>query len=99
LKQKIIVSASKRLLFLPHAVKQMMRPDRMISVKEVKDAVFKGEVIEEYPDDKRGESCLIFHANDNRVIHVVCSPKNEYLSIITISLVLKSTATAVCALK
>lgn len=83
LKQKIITSANMKILFLPHAVKQMTRPDRMISVLEVRNAVFYGEIIEEYLGDKRGESCLVFHANDNRVIHVVCSPKKEYLSIIT----------------
>ncbi len=84
MKQKIILSAKKRILFLPHAIKQMSRPDRMIAADEIRDAVSFGEVIEEYPEDQRGESYLIFHANkQNRVIHVVCAPKTEYLAIIT----------------
>ena len=29
-------AARKKLLFLPHAVKQMSRPDRMIGVQEVR---------------------------------------------------------------
>lgn len=78
-----MAAAQKRILFLPHAMKQMSRPDRMISVDEVRDAVLFGEVIEEYPDDQRGESCLVFHTKDNRVLHVVCSPKLEYLAVIT----------------
>lgn len=83
MKQKIITSAEKKILFLPHAIKQMSRPDRMISTEEIRDAVFNGEIIEQYPNDERGESCLVFHLKDKRVIHVVCSPKAEYLAIIT----------------
>ena len=61
----------------------MSRPDRMISVDEVRDAVLYGEVIEEYPQDQRGESCLVFRAKEDRVIHIVCAPKTDYLAIIT----------------
>ena len=43
-----------------------------------------GEVIEDYPEDIRGHSCLILGcAVDNRYIHFVCAPKDEYLAIIT----------------
>ncbi len=67
MKQKIITSAEKKILFLPHAIKQMSRPDRMISTEEIRDAVFNGEIIEQYPNDERGESCLVFHLKDKRV--------------------------------
>jgi len=50
---------------------------------EIRDAVLLGEIIEEYPEDQRGESYLLFHAQQNRAIHVVCAPKAEYLAIIT----------------
>jgi len=83
MKQKVIFSANKQLLFLPHAIKQMSRPDRMITAGEVKEVVLFGEVIEEHPNDQRGESCLMLHINQRRAIHVVCAPKAEYLSIIT----------------
>ena len=83
MKQKIINSAAKKILFLPHAIKQMSRPDRMITVDEIRDAVLAGEVIEEYPEDQRGASCLVLYTKQNRVIHVVCAPKPEYLAIIT----------------
>jgi hypothetical protein len=83
MKEKIISSANKKILFLPHAIKQMSRPDRMITIDEIREAVLLGEIIEEYPEDQRGESYLIFHAKQNRVIHVVCAPKTEYLAIIT----------------
>ena len=61
----------------------MSRPNRMISTEEIRDAVLNGQIIEEYPNDDRGESCLVFNLKEQRVIHVVCSPKTEYLAIIT----------------
>ncbi len=82
MKQKIRAAASQKILFLPHAVKQMSRPDRMITCDEVRDTVFLGDIIELYPEDQRGESCLVLHMKQ-RAVHVVCAPKTEYLAIIT----------------
>ena len=77
-------AASKRLLFLPHAIRQMSRPDRLIISSEIHSVVEHGEIIEDYPEDVRGHSCLILgYGEGSRVIHVVCSPKDEYLAIIT----------------
>ena len=77
-------AAEKKILFLPHAVRQMSRPERMIRVAEVRSCVTGGELIEEYPEDVRGHSCLILgDGDDRRPIHVVCSPKADYLAIIT----------------
>ncbi len=56
--------------------------DRMITHLDVKETVLESKVIEEYMDDPRGESCLVCYI-DNRPIHIVCSPKDEYLAIIT----------------
>ena len=76
--------AGTKLLFLPHAVRQMMRPSRMITTREVRKIISEGEIIEDYPKDSRGHSALIFGLIEkNRAIHVVCSPKEEYLAIIT----------------
>ena len=77
-------AAQKRLLFLPHAIRQMSRPQRMISTDEVEIVVTQGELIEDYPSDPRGRSCLMLGLGEaNRAVHVVCSPKDEYLAIIT----------------
>ena len=74
----------KRLLFLPHAVSQMTRPDRMISTEEVRTVIEKGEILEEYPEDQRGYSSLLLGSGfEGRPIHVVCSPRSDYLAIIT----------------
>lgn len=76
-------SAAKKILFLPHAVRQMSRPDRMITTKDIRYVIEHGEVIEDYPEDTRGPSCLIFCIKGDRPLHVVCSPKKDYLAIIT----------------
>jgi hypothetical protein len=77
-------AAQKRLLFLPHAIRQMSRPQRMISTDEVEIVVTQGELIEDYPSDPRGHSCLMLGLEEtNRAVHVVCPPKDEYLAIIT----------------
>jgi hypothetical protein len=79
----ILSAARKRILFLPHAIRQMSRPDRMISAQKVRRAVTKGDVIEDYPEDARGHSYLVLGLGEGRHIHVVCAPKNDYLAIIT----------------
>ena len=83
-RQLIRDRASKQILFLPHAVRQMTRLDRMISTADVRNVIEEGEIIEDYPDDARGHSCLISgNGRDGRPIHIVCAPKIEYLAIIT----------------
>ncbi|MBA3441463.1 MAG: DUF4258 domain-containing protein [Pyrinomonadaceae bacterium] len=80
-------AAAKRVLFLPHAVRQMSRPDRLITTSEVHRVFDHGEVIEDYPEDVRGHSCLLLgYGEDDRPIHVVCSPNEEYLAVITVYL-------------
>lgn len=77
-------AAALKVLFLPHAIHQMLRPDRMISRAEVRLVIAEGEVIEDYPEDARGASCLLLgFGTEGRPIHVVCSPKDDYLAIIT----------------
>ncbi len=79
------LAAAKKRLFLPHALRQMLRPDRMILTAEVRTVIEQGEVIEDYPEDPRGHSCLMFGkvGIGGRAIHVVCSPRDDYLTIIT----------------
>ena len=77
-------SAARKLLFLPHAVRQMSRPERMITTDEVRGVIREGDLVEDYPEDARGHSCLILgHGAGGRPIHVVCSPKDDFLAIIT----------------
>ena len=68
-----------------HAVDQSII--REISVLELEDAVTgKSEVIEDYPDDKYGPSCLILgYTKTGRPLHVQCSyPSRPLIKIITL---------------
>ncbi len=80
-------AAQKRMLFLPHALDEMNAPQELVTLQEVHVVIFEGEVIEDYPEDVRGHSCLMLGSGLNgRPIHVVCAPKNEYLAVITVYL-------------
>jgi hypothetical protein len=77
-------AALKHILFLPHAVQQMARPERRIRRTEVEQVIMNGTVIEDYPEDPRGHSCLMLgYGLDGRPIHVVCAPKGDYLAVVT----------------
>ena len=57
--EQIRTAAVKRVLFLPHAVRQMSRPERMICIFEAREVLINGEMIEAYPNDPRGPSALL----------------------------------------
>lgn len=76
-------SAVKKIIYTLHALDEMNAEDEMITTDEVKNVVFNGEMIEDYPEDKRGHSCLMFGMSNKRPVHIVCAPKEEYLAIIT----------------
>lgn len=67
-----------------HAVDQSIV--RIISEKEIREAIEHGKIIENYPDDKYGPSCLIYgRAVNGRPIHVQCSyPSRTLIKIITV---------------
>lgn len=59
---------------------------RRISVSELREVVEGGEVIEDYPDDKYGPSCLILgFTGTGRPIHTQCSyPSRSLIKVITV---------------
>lgn len=78
-------AAKKRIVFTEHALDRMNQEKEIISTKEVREVIFTGEIIENYPEDTRGHSCLMFtKTSTGRPLHVVCSPKENYLGIITV---------------
>jgi hypothetical protein len=84
IKAKITVSAAKKLLFLPHAIRQMNKSARMVMVAEVKEVIEQLRIIENYPEDVRGHSVLLgAEVSTGRTVHVVCAPKEDYLAVIT----------------
>ncbi len=48
--------------------------ERNISPDEIKDVILSGEIIENYPEDKYGPSCLIYGTTETgKILHVQCS--------------------------
>lgn len=76
--------ADQRFEFSRHAADQSIR--RGIGVSELREALLRGEVIEDYPQDKYGPSCLVLGVTDaGRPLHVQCSyPSRPTLKIITL---------------
>jgi hypothetical protein len=70
--------------FSQHAVDQSII--RHISVQELREAIAVGAVIEDYPDDKYGPSCLVFGlTRTRRPVHIQCSyPSRPLVKIITV---------------
>lgn len=81
---QVRASAAQRILFLPHAIRQMARPDRIITPRDVRQVIEHGQIIEDYPEDVRGHSCLLVgFPEPDRPIHVCCAPKEGFLAVIT----------------
>jgi hypothetical protein len=51
---------------------EVEREAETITIDDIKAAVLNGELLEDYPDDPRGHSCLMLGtAEDGRPLHVV----------------------------
>ncbi len=67
-----------------HALDQSIL--RRIRVDELRAAILAGEIIEDYPEDKYGPSCLVLgFTKSGRALHVQCSyPSRSRIKIITV---------------
>lgn len=81
IQQKVVAG---RYEFSKHAVDQMIV--RRINVQEICNAISQGQIIEDYPDDKYGPSCLILgFAAAGKALHIQCSyPSRPLVKIITV---------------
>ena len=76
---------SRQYEFSRHALDQSIH--REIGVSEFEEALLGViEIIEDYPEDKYGPSCLILgYTNSGRALHVLCShPSRPTLKIVTV---------------
>ena len=81
---KIRKAASKKIVYTPHAVTQITNLERMIEPVEIRKVIANGEIVENYPFDLRGNTSLILGRGiNNRPIHIVCTPSDFCLMIIT----------------
>jgi hypothetical protein len=67
-----------------HAVDQSIL--RQVRMQDIRDAIAIGQIIEDYPDDKYGPSCLILgFTKHGRPLHVQCSyPSRPIVKIVTL---------------
>lgn len=83
--EEVRKTGEKKIIYTEHALDEMNAEEEIISKDEVRQVIFQGEIVEDYPKDKRGHSCLIFAmTHKGRPVHAICSPKEEYLGIITV---------------
>jgi len=70
--------------FSRHAADQSIL--RHVTLQEMREAIEGGEIIEDYPDDKYGPSCLIFGFTvAGRPLHIECSyPSRPRVKVITL---------------
>jgi hypothetical protein len=60
------------------------RQDENLTLAQVEQTLLGGEILEQYPDTGRGDSCLILGFAGDVPIHVVCGWRGEDLVIITV---------------
>ena len=66
-----------------HAEKERYAED--IKDSDIENIISNCEIIEDYPDDTRGSSCLILDYSEGRPIHIVCGlTLTKWLRIITV---------------
>lgn len=69
--------------FSKHAERE--RQSDQITIAELEQALCICEIIEDYPDDPRGSSCLALGFAGERPIHAVCAVKSEPEEILLIT--------------
>lgn len=76
--------ANEQFEFSRHALDRTIL--RSISVEEIREAIQQAELIEDYPHDKYGPSCLVLgFTRAGRALHLQCSyPSRPLVKIITI---------------
>ena len=81
---KKAILEEKRYEFSIHAVDQSIL--RKITRQQMHEAIGTGEIIEDYPEDKYGPSCLILGWTEKRrPLHIQCSyPTRAKIKIITL---------------
>ena len=79
IKQQIL---SENYQFRKHALERAS--ERGIQPLDVKEALLSGNIIEDYPDDQRGHSCLVCGKTLlGHYLHVVCGLFDDIVWIVT----------------
>ena len=66
-----------------HAEKERYAED--ITISDLETAISGGEILENYSNDPRGQSCLILGYSKNHPIHIICGYTSiKWIRIITV---------------
>lgn len=60
------------------------RQEEQITLAEIEQALLSGDIIEKYPSDPRGESCLVAAKVESKPLHMVCGKRDNRLLIVTV---------------
>ena len=78
--QRIQEKINQELYVYSHHADLERQADQL-TIAEIETALLDGEILEQYLDDVRGESCLILGFANETPIHIVCGwrgDKNSY---------------------
>ena len=76
-----------------HAERERLAED--IDLTEIEEVLLRGHILEDYPTDRRGASCLVLGFAKGRAIHVVCGQRESHVVVITVYLPLPPVWTAI----
>lgn len=75
-------AATENLRITQHAQQEMVEEE--ITFDELLEAIVGGQILENYPEHRRGACCLVNGATDEgRPLHIVCTTAMSMLIIIT----------------
>ena len=66
-----------------HHAEIQRRADEL-TFAQIEEALLSGEILEQYPDTGRGESCLIVGFGGDVPVHAVCGWRGEKVALITV---------------
>ena len=82
LEQIRVQAAAENIRITQHAQQEMVEED--ITLDELLEAIVTGQVLENYPEHRRGACCLLNgHSQQDRPLHIVCTTAQPVLIIIT----------------
>ena len=56
-----------------------------LDIADLEEALLNGQMLEEYPEDRRGSSCLVYGTSQGQPIHVVCGKnRSEWMVVVTV---------------
>lgn len=60
------------------------RQEEQITIAEIEQALLAGDIIEKYPSDPRGGSCLVAAKVEIKPLHIVCGKRDNRLLVVTV---------------